>query len=890
MINVSNNSFSMAEAMALFYAMEDNGFRGVLRAGMDPSPSEFKGKPRQPSAIAAKYGNQPDHIFDLALYDITSRVLKLIPGSVPAATAAAVAAAGGRVVPGGAYTLNLSDCLINDTTLSYILKAWAPRLHVIWLDGTLITERGLGLLEQCVNLRALHINRCWNVIYKAEANRRIMPAVNRMMHLRDLHMSDTRLSGRMLSEHPQLKLSTLEANRCPISVHAVRMLAEMCHDSLAHLSLSGCSFINTKCMHYLLRFEHLETVDLSFCTGLEPGDLRLFVKLPASSLASLRTLTVTGVPGMTAAQCQQLANTLSRQAGRAIAVVGDAGTPGRPPATFRGEGAMEACPYAIVPPALTVAVASTARTSEPQKIIPRQPTEDEPKGMLSPLHGIITTIIIIALLFAYHVIGSTMQPAVVHRATSAPSPIHGAVAFERKITGMAFGSLRPPSFIASQSLNTPLITPGTGGATANGPNGNYVVMPRDDFMDSGFDQKTTSPAISGRTGGNNGNNEPRFVPDLGSPGGPSPPNYNINNTTYQRLTRADWADARTHTPMTPPPAGPPSSTSTGAGRRGSPAPINGRTLLSPSPGMSVTSGGTGTEGMTSPFSNHSAYSLHNATDFEAPSSVAAAPPPLTTLPPSAILSMNGNHSAANANNNNNNNNEGEPSMGHHVPVDLSHYLKLVTADAARTGRPVSATAIAEQFAKLAAAHDAALGISSGATSSSSSAAPTIVAPVAISSSSSSSGMSVGMNGRVGYPPLLGVAAPSLIRAPSFPLPHPSLMRMGTPPASINGSVPSSLLSPGSHNHPSSPHTPPPNHGPPHHHHHHSSGGPPTHELLSPPHHAHHQSHGSHGNGSGMMRHRHHSPPTSMTIPPSVSEAYGGLSSADYGDDDNAQPD
>jgi hypothetical protein len=112
-------------------------------------------------------------------------------------------------------------------------------LYELRLSGTFITERGLELLSGCPNLRSLHLARCWNITNKAQANQALMPALKKMKHLRELVVSDSRLSGRMLSENRDLRLVKLCADRCPFSVHALRMLAGTSQKTMQTLSLSG---------------------------------------------------------------------------------------------------------------------------------------------------------------------------------------------------------------------------------------------------------------------------------------------------------------------------------------------------------------------------------------------------------------------------------------------------------------------------------------------------------------------------------------------------------------------------------------------------------------------------------------------------------------------------
>jgi hypothetical protein len=392
-----------------------------------------------------------------------------------------------------------------------------------------------------------------------------------------------------------------------------------------------------------------------------------------------------------------------------------------------------------------------------------------------------------------------LQPAAVSRTTSAPvtSQHITQVPFERKITApdntngvpTAFGSLRPPSFTAAAAGVTATnngiinISAGNGNNGNNNGNGNYIVMPREDFMDTGFDQKTITPSSTGPM-----TRDPRFVTTPSSDSHASHPSSSPGHPgahVVSRLSRADLADGRVHTPLsstsssssnssTSPPGGGASGVATVGAKRSPSASLQSRTLLSPTQHhhqhhsgapMTITVNGSAltspphpshhsghnvhmnghghvtgsTEGMSSPFNNHSAYSLHNAADLEAPSSSpsSSSSPTEGEMPPSAHHHQQHHHVAP-------------PSYipathmtPHHVPVDFSHYLARITAEAHASGRQVTATQIAAQFSALAAAHDAALannnpnGNGNGERSGSAGPATT----------------GVGSNTRVGYPPL-----------------------------------------------------------------------------------------------------------------------------------------
>jgi len=167
------------------------------------------------------------------------------------------------------------------------------------------------------------------------------------VNLKEVHIGDTRLSGRMFSDHPSLRITTLIASRCPISVHAVRMLAEMCHDSLTVLGLSGCSFLNNKALLYLMKFTKLVSLDLSNCSGLSCDDMSIF-RERRSVFKQLQTINVTGLRGMDRNACQDLANALSVD-DSSVSVVGG-NQDGQSPTVFRGESSLNSCPYSVVEP------------------------------------------------------------------------------------------------------------------------------------------------------------------------------------------------------------------------------------------------------------------------------------------------------------------------------------------------------------------------------------------------------------------------------------------------------------------------------------------------------------------------------------------------------------
>ena len=75
-----------------------------------------------------------------------------------------------------------------------------PKLHTLVLDGTCITEHGLESLVHCPHLRKLSIQRCSGIRNKNTANQIAAPLIARMASLREVFVSNSRMSGYMLFE------------------------------------------------------------------------------------------------------------------------------------------------------------------------------------------------------------------------------------------------------------------------------------------------------------------------------------------------------------------------------------------------------------------------------------------------------------------------------------------------------------------------------------------------------------------------------------------------------------------------------------------------------------------------------------------------------------------
>lgn len=188
--------------------------------------------------------------------------------------------------------------------LSWLLSPVCAGLYSLTLDGIFITAHGLRELVHCPNLHILSLTDCLNVLNKSAANLLLKDSLKHMAYLAELNLTRSRLSGRMMSSHPNLKLEVLIANGCPISSFAIRMLSSssssasastaapghtdgsssaagvaapaaqnMCKYSLRQLCLSGCAFINRKSVEYIFKFAYLSLLDVSECRGLKASEI-----------------------------------------------------------------------------------------------------------------------------------------------------------------------------------------------------------------------------------------------------------------------------------------------------------------------------------------------------------------------------------------------------------------------------------------------------------------------------------------------------------------------------------------------------------------------------------------------------------------------------------------
>lgn len=191
------------------------------------------------------------------------------------------------------------------------------------LDGTFITEKGLKELKACPNLRTLRLCACKNIINKTEANINLAPCVAVMPDIESVAVSGSRISGRMLSEHPALKLVNLEAARTPFSVHAISWLVQFCPKTLKSLSLSGCDFINLTCVKYIVHLPNLEMLDISYVMDLDIQHLVIELLDKNCELSNLRKLKIAGVHGVTPKFCEQLKDALKARFQRDVDVDGE---------------------------------------------------------------------------------------------------------------------------------------------------------------------------------------------------------------------------------------------------------------------------------------------------------------------------------------------------------------------------------------------------------------------------------------------------------------------------------------------------------------------------------------------------------------------------------------
>ena len=317
---------------ALLNALQDRGFQGVLLvegaaaggAAGAPSVRHIKGVP---SPLLARV--VPGTIMDLTGAEVTQAVLKTLTAEQLQSFTARKQALVQRMTaeqqrvyanitslpsscpaPSCFYALDLSlHHYINDTLLLYILQAFGPSLYVLKLSHTFVTAAGLSSLSLCRNLRVLSLSSCHSLSDKQAANAAMMSCIRHMPELMELNISDSRLSGRMLSAHPLLCLFTFYAHACPISTRALRLLSESCASSLFILSLSHCPFINRRSIFYILRLQQLIVLDLSCCPALTGRDCLLLEQYEGQEM---RRLNIAGVDGVTPAVCRRIQDAITR--------------------------------------------------------------------------------------------------------------------------------------------------------------------------------------------------------------------------------------------------------------------------------------------------------------------------------------------------------------------------------------------------------------------------------------------------------------------------------------------------------------------------------------------------------------------------------------------------
>ena len=271
-LSVCHPTLSPPFFIALLNALQDRGFQGLFTCGYSHLP------PRQVRATPTPLIPRltAGTVQDLTLADVTHSVLKVLSSAqqqflieqklaLLRRWSAEQQRAYQRMLPAGArgtpfspaglvHSLDLSQHpYVNDALLLHILQQYGASLFVLKLSHTFVTAHGLSALSLCPNLRVLSMLSCHSLTDKQAANATMMDVIRGMPELMELNISDSRLSGRMLSKHPALALFTLFAHACPISSRAVRLLSESCAASLSVLSLSRCPFINAVAMYYVMR-------------------------------------------------------------------------------------------------------------------------------------------------------------------------------------------------------------------------------------------------------------------------------------------------------------------------------------------------------------------------------------------------------------------------------------------------------------------------------------------------------------------------------------------------------------------------------------------------------------------------------------------------------------
>ncbi len=192
--------------------------------------------------------------------------------------------------------------LINDSVLDIILTRKGSDICSLNISGTFVTDVGLLSLQKCPNMTELDISKCRNVWDKNSANEKMMKALELMKDLKELDVSDSKLSGRMFdSDNIELKrLEILKANRCPISANAVRLFSERFHGSLQHLELSNCNYLNKDAIDFLCDMNALTYLNVSHCQGLNYEHITDLVNRIAERKLTEFHLNIEGIPSVTA--------------------------------------------------------------------------------------------------------------------------------------------------------------------------------------------------------------------------------------------------------------------------------------------------------------------------------------------------------------------------------------------------------------------------------------------------------------------------------------------------------------------------------------------------------------------------------------------------------------
>ena len=299
---------------ALLHALEDKGFTGQLLYDAT-EPRQVRGRPARLSERIDK-----GKVVDLTFSDVTHQSLKLLTEEQRAGFTDRKEALLKRMTahqramhakltselppPPQAYLLDLTQHhYINDTLLHIILQQFGPSLYVLKLSHTFVTSNGLSSLKLCPHLRVLSLSSCHSLTDKSTANRVMMEVLERMPMLMELNISDSRLSGRMLSAHPMLALFTFYAHACTISSRALRLLSESCALSLSVLSLAHCPFVNRLCLLYIQRLHQLVVLDISYCQSLTAKDVR---ELDRYEGTEIRRIDVRGIHGVTRELCTRI--------------------------------------------------------------------------------------------------------------------------------------------------------------------------------------------------------------------------------------------------------------------------------------------------------------------------------------------------------------------------------------------------------------------------------------------------------------------------------------------------------------------------------------------------------------------------------------------------------